>query len=320
MYTIWCNASLADDALQALQDGVGHHRLLLEAGVANLGAGGESPLLDQADIAFGQPDADQTLRLSSLKWVHITSAGYTRYDRDDIKSTFKTEGRAFTNSSSVFDEPCAQHVLAFMLANARQLPAAFEHQLTDHAWKTEAYRVKSRLIQNQNVLIVGYGAIGKRIAELLAPFKVNIKALRRSVRGDETVPTYPIDMLAELLPDIDHVINVLPANPSSQGIFNMVAFSQMKPGAVFYNIGRGTTVDQTALLAALESGRLGAAYLDVTEPEPLPTDHPLWKAPNCVITPHTAGGFADETMVQVEHFLGNLRRYEAGEPLKDRIF
>jgi phosphoglycerate dehydrogenase-like enzyme len=93
----------------------------------------------------------------------------------------------------------------------------------------------------------------------------------------------------------------------------------MRKGAIFYNIGRGNTVDQAALLTALQGGHLGAALLDVTEPEPLPPDHPLWSLPNCVITPHMAGGHSSEQERLVDHFLENLRRFERGEPLHDRV-
>jgi phosphoglycerate dehydrogenase-like enzyme len=93
----------------------------------------------------------------------------------------------------------------------------------------------------------------------------------------------------------------------------------MKTGAVFYNIGRGTTVNQSSLDSALRSGRLAAAYLDVTDPEPLPPDHLLWAAPNCFITPHIGGGHGDESLTLVSHFLENLKRFEAGEAMLDRI-
>jgi phosphoglycerate dehydrogenase-like enzyme len=93
----------------------------------------------------------------------------------------------------------------------------------------------------------------------------------------------------------------------------------MKAGAIFYNIGRGSTVDQSALLEALASGRLRYAYLDVTDPEPLPAEHPLWAQPNCFITPHTAGGAVDEFERLAKHFVGNLRRFEAGERLINRV-
>jgi phosphoglycerate dehydrogenase-like enzyme len=93
----------------------------------------------------------------------------------------------------------------------------------------------------------------------------------------------------------------------------------MKPGAIFYNIGRGATVDQEALVAALRSGRLGAAWLDVTDPEPLPPGHPLLRAPNCFITPHTAGGHHNEFEMLARHFLDNFRRFINGAPLRDRV-
>jgi phosphoglycerate dehydrogenase-like enzyme len=93
----------------------------------------------------------------------------------------------------------------------------------------------------------------------------------------------------------------------------------MKPGAIFYNIGRGTTVNQASLLDALRSGHLKAAWLDVTEPEPLPDNHPLWAEPNCFITPHIAGGQTGEARTLVRHFLQNLQRFVRGEPLLDRV-
>jgi phosphoglycerate dehydrogenase-like enzyme len=100
---------------------------------------------------------------------------------------------------------------------------------------------------------------------------------------------------------------------------NAARFAAMKPGAIFYNVGRGSTVDQEALLGALQQEQLGAAYLDVTVPEPLPPEHPLWIAPRCYITPHTAGGHSDEHERFVAHFIANLNRFTAGEPLLDRV-
>ena len=126
--------------------------------------------------------------------------------------------------------------------------------------------------------------------------------------------------LAEALGLADHVVNLLPDNPSTESFMGPERFSQMKPGAQFYNVGRGTTVDQGALIAALRAGTLGAAYLDVTVPEPLPPEHELWTTPNCFITPHTAGGRHDQDEALVRHFLANLRCYEKGQELRDRVF
>jgi phosphoglycerate dehydrogenase-like enzyme len=114
-------------------------------------------------------------------------------------------------------------------------------------------------------------------------------------------------------------MNILPDNPETRGFINAHKFAVIKSSAVFYNIGRGTTVEQDALLAALQSGQIGAAYLDVTDPEPLPAEHPLWTAPNCFITPHTAGGFDREPEALVKHFLANLDRFVAGGDLRDRV-
>jgi phosphoglycerate dehydrogenase-like enzyme len=143
--------------------------------------------------------------------------------------------------------------------------------------------------------------------------------VRRQPRGDEEIEVVSEGQLENALAEADHVVNILPANDSTQGYMNAQRFAAMKPGARFYNIGRGTTVDQDALLRALESGTLALAYLDVTDPEPLPPEHPLWTAPNCFITPHTAGGHKGEFERLVQHFLSNLRLFEKGESLRGQV-
>ena len=114
-----------------------------------------------------------------------------------------------------------------------------------------------------------------------------------------------------------HVVDLLPA--STRPILDAARLAHVRADAVIYNVGRGSTIDQDALLDALSNGRLAAAYLDVTSPEPLPPEHPLWHAPNCYVTPHTAGGHVDENERLVEHFVTNLARLLSGKPLLDRI-
>lgn len=313
--TIWCNAELSEAAWAELRDGTSGHRLVAaEGATSNLAAGGRSETLAEADVAFGQPDPDQVIALPSIRWVHITSAGYTRYDTPEFREAISSREGAFTNSSSVYDDPCAQHLLAFMLATSRRLPQAWEAQRTG-TWDFPAIRPRTRVLRDDLVLIVGQGAIGRRLTELLTPFGVRVVGLRRRPSGEER----SIEELEEWLPKADHVVNILPASSSTGGFFGAARFAAMKPGSAFYNVGRGTTVDQAALIDALTSGRLTSAYLDVTDPEPLPSDHPLWRAPNCFITPHVAGGLQEETQELVRHFLRNLRRLEAGEPLTDRV-
>jgi len=111
----------------------------------------------------------------------------------------------------------------------------------------------------------------------------------------------------------------LPENSNSIHFFDKDKFSRCKTRACYYSLGRGSTTDQNALIDALKSGHIRAAYLDVTDPEPLPPDHPLWFAPNCYITPHTSGGHYNEALRLTNHFVANLRRFEKGEPLVDQI-
>ncbi len=318
--TIWCNADVGDDAIEVLRNGVGNHRLLLAGEQTNnLAATGPNPLLNDAEIAFGQPDPQQAMELGGLRWIHLTSAGYTRYDSKEFRQAIGGREAVITNSSSVFDDACAQHLMAFMLALSRQLPEALTAQLHGKGWRYEQLRAETRVLTGQTAVILGYGAIARRLSELLAPYRMNVIGVRRKPQGDEPVEVRSLDDLAELLPTADHIINILPANESTVGFMNQDRFDQMKPGACFYNIGRGTTVDQPALAASLEEGHLGAAYLDVTDPEPLPSDHQLWTCRNCYITPHVAGGHQGEMRHLVTHFLENLRRFDAGQPLLDQI-
>jgi phosphoglycerate dehydrogenase-like enzyme len=148
---------------------------------------------------------------------------------------------------------------------------------------------------------------------------MKVTCVRRKPTGDEGVAVVSEERTDEVLATADHVVNTLPETGKTVGMFGGRRFGTMKRGAIFYNIGRGTTVDQPALLDALRSGKLSAAYLDVTNPEPPPPDHPLWTTPNCYITPHTAGGHQDEFERLVRHFLENLRRFDRAESLVDRI-
>jgi phosphoglycerate dehydrogenase-like enzyme len=317
---IWTNADLEPAAIAALKDGTAGHRLVVsERSGNNLATGSASAQLAEADVAFGQPDPDQIAGLGRLKWIQLTSAGYTRYDRPDLFKALKDRGANLTNSSSVFDDPCAQHVLAFMLAQARQLPESYAAQLSKHEWVYNQLRNKTRVLRDETVLILGFGAIARRLVELLAPYHLKLVATRRTVKGDEGIEVHSISELEALLPMADHVVNVLPSNPSADGIMDASKFAAMKPGASFYNVGRGATVDQDALIGALKSGRLASAYLDVAVPEPLPSDHPLWTTPNCYVTPHIAGGHQEEDLELVRHFLANLERFARGDELKDRV-
>jgi phosphoglycerate dehydrogenase-like enzyme len=318
--TIWCNPQVSDNARALLIDGAKPHRLIFSpVATYNLDAGPADPTLLEADVAFGQPDPQTVMRAEKLRWIHLTSAGYARYDTPEFRAALAARGAILTNSSQVYAEPCAEHLFAFMLAHARQLMWTHEMQLTERSWKTEPLRVASRLLAGQTMLLLGYGAIARRLVELLEPLRMRITAVRRHPSVDDRVRTIREEALEQALAEADHIVNTLPEGAATSGFMNARRFAAAKPGAIFYNVGRGGTVDQEALLAALERGQLGAAYLDVTVPEPLPPDHPLWSAPHCYITPHTAGGHRDEHERFVQHFLENLKRFTAGEMLVDRV-
>jgi phosphoglycerate dehydrogenase-like enzyme len=272
-----------------------------------------------AEIAFGQPDLESIRRSEKLKWLHLSTAGFTRYDTPEFRAMAAARGLIVTNSSSVYAAACAEHVLAFMLAQSRLLPAALASRTGNGTAEWFHLRSKAVSLRGQHAVILGYGGIATELVKLLAPFPMKITAMRRNPRGDEGFPTVTCEDLAAALATADHVINILPDNAASRNFIDAARLSQMKAGVVFHNIGRGTTVDQQALLDALRSGHVAAAWLDVTEPEPLPTDHPLHLEPNCHITPHTAGGHPDETAALIRHFLSHLRDYENQQPLRDRI-
>ena len=318
---VFCDSGFGEGAESSLRKGISPHSLLLpeKPGESVLAVASRDPLFDQAEIAFGQPSVESVLGSSRLRWLQITSAGFTRYDTPEFRAAAKACGLVVTNSSSVFAEPCAEHLFAFMLAQARQLPTTLHVRGPGGtAWWLDL-RQGCFCLEGQHAVILGYGAIGRRLVELLTPLRMKITAMRRNPLGVADIRAVDPSQLASVLPTADHVINILPANADSRSFFSAERFGQMKKGAIFYNIGRGSTVDQPALVDALQRGHLGAAWLDVTDPEPLRESDPLWSAPRCYITPHLAGGHHGEEGSLVAHFLRNFQHFIAGAALADRI-
>ena len=317
---IWTNVRLAEPELDLLQDeSNGHELIVASAGAHVLAENTGDPELGSAAIVFGQPSAEDVLKSKNLRWLHVSSAGYTRYDRKDLFDHFSANKIAFTNSSSVFSEPCAEHALSVLLAHGRQLYPSYLDQLKNREWPQNEIRAASSLLSEQVILIVGFGSIGRRLAEFLKPFGSSILGFRRRPQPSEGVTVLGLEELESKLPIADHVLNFLPENSETVRFFDKGKFSNFKTGACYYSLGRGTTTDQNALIDALKSGPLRAAYLDVTDPEPLPPNHPLWSTPNCYITPHSSGGHHNESLRLTKHFVANLHRFEKGEPLIDRI-
>lgn len=320
-FPVYADLLLPERAARLLKEGISPREVLFSqkpAGSALIRAEADARFVT-AEIAFGQPDEAAVLASERLRWIHISSAGYTRYDTPEFRRAAQARGLIVTTSSTVYAEPCADQVLAFMLAQSRQLPVALDTRCTHQDPRWQGFRDTCVPLRGARVLIAGYGSIGRRLVELLRPYEMEVVALRRQAVSEPGVKVITIEQLPAALGNAQHVINLLPASAETAGFFSAERFVAMAPGAIFYNIGRGDTVNQEALLAALRSGHLGAAWLDVTSPEPLPDDHPLWREPRCSITPHIAGGQAGEKEALVRHFLGNFQRFLKGRPLQDRV-
>ena len=291
----------------------------LEVLLTNLGGHEITENINEADIAIGIPAPEAVRQSPTIKWVQMASAGYDSFDKPEVRTWLNERGIKVSNSSNIYLEPCAQHALTMMLALSRRLPQACANQSGPREWNQWQERKDTWLLKGQTVLLLSYGAIAKRLCEMLAPFHMNVIAVRRNVTGAEPIKAITENELNEYFPQADHVVNILPGGDDTLNYMDAAKFSLMRRGAIYYSIGRGTTTDQKAIAEALHSGHLSAAYLDVTSPEPLPSDHELWTVPNCYITPHTAGGHHDEFIRIVQQFLENLKRFENGEDLLDRV-
>lgn len=171
-------------------------------------------------------------------------------------------------------------------------------------------------LTGKRVLLVGYGAIGQEIERMLAPFHVELTRVARTSRSDPAV--YPVSALDELIPAAEIIILILPLNEESRALIGRQQFELMRQGALLVNAARGPIVDTDALVEALNAGRVRAA-LDVTDPEPLPVEHPLWKCPNVLITPHVAASSPQFAPRAMQIAAEELRRYLDGEPLQNAV-
>src|SRR5690606_19902570 len=203
--TIWCNAEFPEPALTLLRKGVEGHRLIFseQRSASVLASGAPDPLLAEANVAFGQPDPQSVLNAPGIAWVQLTTAGYTRYDNDVFREGLIFRGAMLSNSSSVFAQPCAEHAFAFMLAQARRLPEALDVQRGERGWPSLPIRAKCRLLQEQSILLLGYGAIARRLAEMLAPLRMDVRILRRRKSGDELGTVITPEELDRTLGEVD---------------------------------------------------------------------------------------------------------------------
>jgi phosphoglycerate dehydrogenase-like enzyme len=227
------------------------------------------------------------------------------------------EGRVFTNTKRLSGPTIAEHSIAMILSLARGLPGYQRGQSAQRWDRSPAAGLTFGELRGKTLLVVGLGGIGTEIAWRAAGLGMRVTAIRNSSRnGPEYVDYVGLpDELNAMAGKADVVVNALPLTASTTGLFDQAFFDQIKPGAIFVSVGRGKSTVTTDLVAALESGQLYGAGLDVTDPEPLPADSPLWQMNNVIITPHVSAAGPDSLQRTAIITLENLRRYLAGERL-----
>jgi phosphoglycerate dehydrogenase-like enzyme len=258
-------------------------------------------------------------RAPKLRWVHTSAVAVETLCLPELFA----RGIAVSNTRGVQAAPIAEHVLAVMLALAKQIPFVIENQQRAK-WAQNEFMDERLpwLLQGRTLGLIGVGTIGSEIAKRAQSFGMRVIALRRrpaygTIGHVERV--YGKDELDEFLTQSHALVICAPLTPETHSMLGAAQFAQLPKGAVVVNVGRAKIIDTEALIAALHSGHLGGASLDVFPQEPLPPEHPLWNAPNVILTPHTSGFRQGHWDDAVNLFGDNLERWLRGEPLKFRV-
>ncbi len=270
-----------------------------------------------ADAVIGGPWNDELLNEArALRWVQSTLAGV-----DDMPLTsFEKRHIALTTFRGVSAPNLSEHVLALMLSFARGIPEFVRRQ--DKAlWLPGAQRPDIFELGGQTVGILGFGALGTAIGQKCHALGMRVCVACRSERAMPAFVSkaYRMDELGQMLGTIDHLVLALPSTPQTRGLMGQENLAALQRGAYIYNIGRGDCIDSQALIGALQSGHLRGAGLDVTSPEPLPADSPLWAMPNVIITGHTSGSSPKRWHRGMEIIVENIARFARGESLVNRV-
>ena len=276
---------------------------------------------DMAGAVTAVRDVDAVLGLCTtevlaagrdIRWIQAYSAGV---ERCVSVPAVRERNVLLTNMQRVAGPVMAEHVVAMMLAFARGLHFYIPERMAARWTAERPASVRMLTLEGKTLLVVGLGGIGTEVARRAHALGMRVTAIRASGReGPEFVAYVGLpDELRKLAGEADFIVNTTPLTPATTELFDADFFSAVKPGAFFVNVGRGRSVVQAALVAALKSGRLAGAGLDVTDPEPLPAESPLWQMQNVIITPHVS---ADSDLGNEARFaiaIENLRRYVAGE-------
>lgn len=257
-----------------------------------------------ADVIFGWPKPQWVAEAPGVRWVQLGSAG------SDGWYGIRPADLLLTKASGTFGIPISEWVVATMLMLTRNLHL-YRDQQRQAVWQPQG---GAREVHGSTVGIVGLGDIGQEVAKRVSALGCRVLGTRRS---DGPAPAFveAVMPLDELIPQVDFLVLAMPGTPETRRLISADRLARLKPGSYLINVGRGTTVDEEALIAALRSGRLAGAALDVTAVEPLPAESPLWQMAQVIITPHTSPRSAVNTDRRLAIFCENLRRYQADEPL-----
>ena len=283
-----------------------------QAEVADAGQERIAQELFSADVFCGHAkvpvDWDGVVRQGRLRWIQSSAAGM---DHCLVPSVIASP-IVVTSASGVLADQVAEHTIALITAWCRSLPTYFRTQQ-----QKEFIRRPTRDLTRSTVGIVGFGGVGRRLAQLLRPFQTRILAtdMFPVEKPDYVEALWPTDRLEDLLSQADIVVLALPLNEMTHGMIDATVLAKMKRDALLVNVARGQLVVHADLVAALCEGRLAGAVMDVTDPEPLPPSSRLWDLPNVIITPHVAGQSAWRIDNITNLFCRNLRRWQAGQPL-----
>ncbi len=270
--------------------------------------------LEKAEIIFGPPEAEQLKAAKNLRWLQLPSAGADRYMD---QSLYQRREIKLTNSSGVFGLPIAEHVLAMILS--------YNRKLTEYAWQQKEGIWKGiegpKDFYGSTLGVIGLGDIGSEVAKRGKALGARVLGVKRTPgsKPEYVDELYTTEAINEVLEQADYVVLALPSTKKTEGIITEESLRRMKPDAFLVNIGRGALIDQEALIKALKEGWIGGAGLDVTTPEPLPQDSPLWGLRNVIITPHVSGGSPSNDRRRMGIFLRNLEHYLAEEPLENLV-
>jgi phosphoglycerate dehydrogenase-like enzyme len=273
-----------------------------------------SELLKESEIVFGWPKTDLVKKAENLKWLHLPSAGVDRYANKEI---YQNQDIVLTNSSGVYGKPIAEHVFSMIMAHNRNL-IDYAYDKKEKKWQR---RNEIKDFFNSTVGILGLGDIGSTIAKRAKAWGAEVLALKRTMieLPDYVDQIYLNQDLDQLLKRSDYLILTLPGTPETEGIIGREEFKLMKNSAFIVNIGRGSLIDQEALIKALEGGWIAGAGLDVTDPEPLPQESKLWDLENVILTPHTSGFSPTNDQRRFELFKENLRLYTNNKNLINQV-